>query len=289
LVTAPIRVHGQLLGTLTVTRDTADRPYTDDDRRLVEDLADRAGLAFQSAASFRDAREAVSVRDEFLSIAGHELRTPLTALQLQLQNVERRARSSPLPPWFGEKLQKATAATRRLSHLVNQLLDVSRIVSGRLSLDEPDGVVDLAELSREAAARAADEAAHSGCRLIVDAPEPVRGRWDALRIEQVLANLIANATKYGRGQPVEIGVYATEGMARIEVRDHGIGIAAEDQARIFEEFQQARGQTPGKVEGTGLGLSLARRFIEMHGGRIWVESEVGKGSTFTFALPVEAK
>ena len=228
-------------------------------------------------------REAIRLRDEFLSIASHELRTPLTPLRLQLQSTLKcldngAAEAADLRP----RLELALRQTVRLGTLVSDLLEVSRITSGRLTLQREE--MDLAESAREVAERHEPEARNAGTSVSVEA-QPIVGRWDRLRIEQVIANLLVNAIKYGGGTPVHLAVVvAVDGAARLTVRDEGIGISTEDQERIFDRFERA--VSARSYGGMGLGLYIAQQIVDAHGGRIHVHSARGKGSTFTVDLPV---
>lgn len=237
----------------------------------------------------RDRREtlealqrAVAARDQFLSIASHELKTPLTSLQLQLQSLLRLVGGDPpADERVAQKVKTATRSAERLGELVNRLLEVSRLTTGKLEL-APEAL-DLAELAREVAARFAEPLAEGGIVLSVQAPAPVRGRWDRGRVETIAASMISNAIKYGGGKPIDLGVEARGQLARLWVRDRGIGIAPEDQARIFERFERAVPEH--HYGGFGVGLWVARLVAEAHGGRIGVESRPGQGSTFSLELP----
>ena len=230
----------------------------------------------------RELAQAVRARDSFISMASHELRTPLNALRLQLAVLRRHPRAEePEPP--GEWSQLLERQVFRLTRLVNSLLDVSRIAAGRLAL-EPEDDVDLAAVVREVAEQFDGELRRACCPLSLRAESSVLGRWDELRLDGVVANLLSNGIKYGAGKPIEILVEGDGDTARLLVRDHGIGIAPEDQARIFERFE--RGVSGQHVGGLGLGLWIARAFVEALGGRIRVESRVGEGSTFTVELPM---
>jgi signal transduction histidine kinase/PAS domain-containing protein len=283
-IVVPLVAGGRGFGMLTLVASESGRRYGPADLAIVEELAHRAALAVENARLFADARDAVRVREEFLSIAGHELKTPLTALKLQLEGLSRLAQRS------GDVDRKAVLSrlegtlrqSERLEKLVNQLLDVSRIAAGRLTLDREE--VDLASVARDVWMRFAEEAARSGSTLALDAGGPLLGWWDRLRLDQVVTNLVSNAVKYGRGLPIEMCARADGGdTVLLEVRDHGIGIPPENQARIFGRFERA---VPERhYGGFGLGLWIARQLIDAHGGSIAVESAPGQGSRFTVRLP----
>jgi len=247
-------------------------------KQAIEDLeCARATLAEVN----RDLAQAVHVRDSFISMASHELRTPLNTLRLQLGLMRRQPRTEPSAP-RGEWLKILENQVFRLTRLINSLLDVSRIAAGRLAI-EPEADVDLAAVVREVAEQFDTELRRAGCALSLRADAPVLGRWDQTRLDGVVTNLLSNGIKYGSGKPIEIVVEGDDETARLRVQDHGIGIAPEDQARIFERFE--RGVSERHVGGLGLGLWIAREFVEALGGRIRVESRVGEGSTFTVELP----
>jgi PAS domain S-box-containing protein len=280
----PLVVRGQTIGALSFV--SSRHGYDAQDLALAQELARRAALAIDNARLYREARNAIRLREEFLSIASHELRTPITALQLQVQGLRGALARSPdgLPP---ERLRRGLELLdrqmKRQMQLVNDLLDVSRLGEGRLVLrPEP---LDLVALAREVADRFEPELARTGSRLTLHAPAPVPGTWDRLRLEQVLTNLISNAVKYGQGNPIEFTVEAQTGRTRILVRDAGIGIAPEHLERVFGRFERAVSER--HYGGFGLGLWIARRIIESMGGRITVASEPGVGSTFSVELPSE--
>jgi len=230
----------------------------------------------------QDAREAVRVRDEFMSIASHELKTPLTALGLQVQSLQRK--TATLPEDVRKRVEAIVRHLVRLDHLIGNLLDVSRIASGRLTLERSE--VDLAALTREVAARFEDEAARAGGTLEVEADEETVGEWDSFRIEQVVTNLISNALKYGRGKSILLKVTGDANRARLLVRDQGIGIATEDVERIFGRYERAvSGRHYG---GLGLGLYITNQIVAAHGGVIRVDSVPGVGASFTVDLPRRA-
>jgi signal transduction histidine kinase len=252
-----------------------------------EALREREQLLDQVESLVVSLQEAIEARDEFLSVASHELKTPLTALQLLVEGLLRAgARGSlQLSPALGEKLVAIGRQGRRLSLLVNDLLDVSRIRAGRMDLKlEP---VDLAQVAREAAERFGPEAAQGGCELRVSDEGPVVGPWDRLRLEQVAGNLLSNAIKYGAGRPVELRVRRDGRWGLLSVADRGIGVALQEQERIFDRFERA---VPARhFGGLGLGLWIAREIVTRLGGSIWVESQPDQGATFTVRLPLAEK
>jgi two-component system, chemotaxis family, sensor kinase Cph1 len=241
-----------------------------------------ATVILQKAAEIfelnNELRLALQSRDEFLSMASHELKTPTTTLRLQLEVLRRWAERGRLTP--DKVLSSVARADRqvdRLELLIGQLLDVSRISAGRLELERSP--VDLAELAREVIERFGE----SGVEFRVDARGDVTGDWDRFRIDQVLTNLGSNAVKYGDGKPVEFVLRDVGRSVRCAVRDRGIGISPEAQARLFERFERA--VSPKNYTGFGLGLWITRQIVERHGGRIEVQSAPGEGSTFVFELP----
>ncbi len=231
------------------------------------------------------AEEALRQRDEFLSVAAHELRTPITALRLRLQSLEqalRRGMGGPAEE-VAEKIRRSMRNTTRLAVLVERLLDVSRIVGGRLTLNRES--VDLAEAVQDVLEDVKEQATIAGSELKLELKARPKAEVDLLRIEQVLTNLIGNAIKYGAGKPVEVTVDEREGAGVIVVRDQGIGIAAEDLERIFNRFERVA--PINRYAGLGLGLYIARRVMDAHGGTITVNSEPGVGATFEVSLPLK--
>ncbi|MFY0572115.1 ATP-binding protein [Archangium lansingense] len=283
-VCVPLLSRGRILGALTLVYAEEARVYDERDVRLAEDLARRAAISVDNARLFREAKEAVQVRDEFLSIASHELKTPLTPLRLKLHSMRRSARSSEGAmdaETLRAHLDVAERQVARLSRLIDSLLDVSRIGAGKLELDWED--VDLAEVVREVVGRFEPQASKAGCAVTVRAPGPVIGRWDRLRLEQVVTNLLSNALKYGAGKPVELSVSTEAGHALLLVRDQGIGIESGNLSRIFERFERAVSER--HYGGLGLGLYITRTIVQALGGTIEARSTPGEGSTFIVTLP----
>jgi signal transduction histidine kinase len=228
-------------------------------------------------------QEAVRVRDEFLSIASHELRTPLASLKMQLHMLQRSLHPTPtIPPQrIGEKLGVSLRQTERLTMLVNNLLDVSRITSGKMELrPEP---VDLSKLISQVAERFQGGLQKYGAPLDLQLEPGLSGAWDPFRLDQVITNLLGNALKYGVGRPIAIRTMSRGPEALIEVEDHGIGIAPDDRERIFERFERASSEAGG----LGLGLYITRQIVEAHGGTVTVADGNGQGTIFRVLLPLQ--
>jgi PAS domain S-box-containing protein len=282
----PLVARGATFGAMTYISAEPGRKYGPDDLSTAEELARRAAGAIENARLYRDAQEAVRIRDEFMSIASHELKTPLTSLQLQVQHMLRLARRAPrdaLPPALGEKLELVARQANRLSKLVEELLEISRLNAGKMALELEE--VDLSALVREIVARFGEDIARSGCTVTLDADDGVSGRWDPSRLDQIVTNLVSNALKFGRGGPIEIRVKGDGERAHLVVTDHGIGIAPADQARIFERFERLVSHR--QYGGFGVGLWITRKSVQAMNGTIDVESRVGEGTTFTVLLPCE--
>jgi PAS domain S-box-containing protein len=288
LMCVPLAARGRVIGAITLASSESGRRFGPEDLAFAQDLAGRASAAIENARLYRDAREAVRARDEFLSIASHELKTPLTTLQLQIQGLARRARAGRDQPGLeaiAPRLSTAERQVERLTGLINNLLDISRITAGRLDLDLE--AVDLSAVAREVGSRFREELARVGSAFEIDDDGPCVGQWDRMRIEQIVTNLLSNAVKYGAGNPIRLGVSGDKETAVLTIRDEGIGIPPEHQARIFERFERA--VSDRNYGGLGLGLWIVRQIVDALGGAIEVESQPGKGSLFTVRLPRAAR
>jgi PAS domain S-box-containing protein len=282
----PLKARGDTVGAITFVSVRPDRNYGPVDLGLAEELARRAGLAMDNARLFREAQEALQARDEFLSMASHDLRSPLTSLRLQLQAVRKDLQPGRDAQRSTEKLTSRVESmerqTERMLHMMDALLDITQMTAGRLELKRRK--LDLVELVRGAVATLDEELRQSGVQVRVHADGPVEGSWDGLRLEQIVDNLLSNAMKYGKGQPVDLTVFSDGTTATLVVRDQGVGIAPEDQARLFERFERVR--LNRNVTGYGVGLWIVRRVVEAHRGTISVESCLGEGSSFIVRLPL---
>ena len=264
------------------------------DRVFVAALARQLALAVTRAQYVADeqrarsvAESAVAAREDFLSVAAHELRTPLTTLSLHTDGLAREAVFADVPAQSrpAMRLGAMRRQVQRLSRLVDVLLDVSRATVR--AEDFVRESVDLVAIAREVADSLAAEAAAARSVLRLAAERAVVGQWDRLRIEQVVTNLMGNAIKFGAGGEIEVSVASDGDDAVLQVRDHGIGIPADAQARVFERFERA--VSSQHYVGLGLGLWIVRAIVEAHGGTIAVDSTAGEGSTFVVRLPLRAK
>ena len=279
----PLVARGQTFGAISFGSSAPGRRYGSEDLELAQEVARRASLAIDNARLHRKTQEAIQARDEFLSVASHELNTPLTSLTLTLESMDRSLQADrPFDPQSMRRLvERALRQGVRLTRLNNDLLDVSRIHGGRLPLVLED--VDLGALVRDVVEHFKPVLAQAHCSASIREERRVVGRWDRFRVEQSLTNLLANAIKFGAGKPIEISVGEEAGIARLAVRDHGIGVDPAQQGRIFERFERA--VSDRHYGGLGLGLYISRMIAEAHGGSIQVESHPGAGATFTIELP----
>lgn len=277
----PLRARGRAVGVIAFV--SADVRRYEDPRlgALAEDMAQRAALSIDNSLLYRKAQEAIRARDEFLVVASHELRTPCTSLRLAVELLRRAGAT--LPAHKVEAMLDVTdRESKHLAMLVDRLLDVSRMAVAEFELALE--LVDLAAVTREVVIGLARDLEPSGSAVVVEADNPVVGRWDRARIRQVVTNLLENAVRYGHGRPVRVRVAAVDQLARLEVTDQGIGIAPEQQVRIFDRFERA--VSTRYYGGLGLGLYIVWRVVDALGGTIRVTSELDVGSTFTVDLPL---
>jgi signal transduction histidine kinase len=273
------------------------------ERRVAQRTAALAGAIEEAQAARAVAEAASATKSQFLSNVSHELRTPLTSVIGFTKLVRKRLEEAifPVVPaaavtadpkleramrQVGENLGIMVAEGERLTALINDVLDLAKIEAGRL--EWRDGPIDVGEVVARATAATAALFDQTGLELVVDVDAGLPAtRGDSDRLIQVVINLLSNAVKFTpEGGRIEVRAAQADGAVEISVSDTGIGIAPGDQEVIFEEFRQVGSDYSRKREGTGLGLTLARKFVELHGGRIWVKSAIGQGSTFTVTLPL---
>ncbi|WP_434427068.1 AAA family ATPase [Nannocystis pusilla] len=282
-IVAPLPAGSRIIGAITLGSRRPEFRYTTADLELLVELSRRAAMAIDNARLYRQTQAALRLRDEFLSVASHELRTPMTSLTLALQTIVKRTPSGkPLDPQVTSKLlDLAIRQSGRMNRLIGDLLDVSRIETWQLALSLAE--VELSGLVREVVARFQPDLARAGSSATIEAPAPVVGRWDRSRLEQVVSNILSNAAKFGAGAPIEIAVVRAGDVARLTIRDHGLGIDPDRLPRIFDRFE--RGVSAQNYGGLGLGLYIARRIVEGHCGTIRATSTPGEGTTFIVELP----
>ncbi len=279
------------VGVLVVTRSTV-RPFSPKEIELVETFANQAVIAIENVRLFdeiqdksRQLAEASQHKSQFLASMSHELRTPLNAILGYTELMADGVYGDP-PEKMNTVLKRVESNGRHLLGLINAVLDLSKIEAGQLSLDLADySLQNVAQTVYNAVEPlAADKKLTFKADIQPDMPS---GRGDERRLTQVLLNLVGNAIKFTDSGEVVIKAGASNGDFHLSVRDTGPGISAFDQAKLFQEFQQADNPKTRKKDGTGLGLAISRRIVEMHGGRIWIESQVGQGSIFLVTLPVQ--
>jgi len=284
-LSAPISTNTRQIGELIVLAPRSPL-FANSDLELIELFANQAAVIFESkalidqSAEVRAREEAARLKEDFLSSAAHDLKTPLTGIVTQAQVLQRRAQRDPSAPADRVGLDRLLEQSHRLKDLVLKLLDVSRLEHGSLIGERVHE--DLGELVQHLAAQ---ERARWK-RVNIVAEPSVTALVDTPRFEQVITNLVENALKYSSPpSPVRVEIRHEGDDARVSVHDQGIGIPIEDQAFVFERFHRARNVDDRRFAGMGLGLYIARGIVEQHGGRMWVESSAGHGSTFHVSLP----
>jgi signal transduction histidine kinase len=283
-VLARIQHHGRLLGGMALVEAGHTHLARSRAMAFAEDLAHHCALALENAHLLRQFQSAIHVRDEFITVAAHELRTPLTALKLQLQTLQRPLRQGAPCESLLTRFQAVSRQVRRLGRLVESLLDVGRLNTGRLPLEREPVVLD--ELVHDVVEHFAEELGRAGCQVSLSLQPHVTGEWDRARLEEALSHLLGNAVKFGAGRPIGLRVEQRGGTARLIVEDHGIGVSPEALERIFGRFERA---VPSQeYGGLGLGLFLTRQIVEAHGGSIHVTSQPGEGATFVLELPASS-
>jgi signal transduction histidine kinase len=290
ILAVPMVHQGRLIGCLGVTRNHPGG-FPDITVDLLRTFATQSALAIQNARLFyevedksRQLERASQHKSEFLANMSHELRTPLNAIIGYSELLEEEAGDLDGGQLVPDLQKIATAAKHQLS-LINDILDLSKVEAGRMELEVAD--FDLPAAIENALTLVHERATRRGITLGSTIDRSVGSiRADERKVKQVLLNLLSNALKFTPvGGRIDVGATVHEELVEVSVADTGVGIAPEDQEKVFEEFQQV-GTAARKVEGTGLGLTLCRKFVELHGGRIGVKSQPGHGSTFTFTLPV---
>jgi PAS domain S-box-containing protein len=277
----PFIIHGKVVGAIALLSSKSSRIYKSADLRLAKELAYRATLSIENARLYREAQRAIKTREEVLAIVSHDLKNPLVAVELVAQLLPRLNQSDlQLLPEYANRIRRST---HQMQKLIGDLLDFAKIQAGTFSIEKVvekpievilpmvESVKTLAEAKRQ--------------RLVVEVPAGLpEVSCDTYRISQVLSNLLGNAIKFTpEGGTVQISATAESDEILVSVSDTGPGILPEHLSNIFDQFWQAQGT---KQLGSGLGLSIAKGIVEAHGAKIWVESQIGKGSCFSFTIPL---
>jgi signal transduction histidine kinase len=302
----PIFAGGDAIGVISVQATEEAGRYTEADQRLLATIASAVGVAIYNARLFEDARQARAAaetadaaKSSFLSTVSHELRTPLTSVLGFAKIIRRRLeeRIFPLVPGDDPKIQQTkrqvidnldvvVSEGQRLTLLIDDVLDLAKIEAGKFTWNM--AYLPVAEVLDRAAAATSSLFEAKNLKLVKNI-EPILPTiyGDRDRLIQVVINLISNAVKFTDAGSITCAAVLHDGEIVVSVTDSGIGIKPEDQPKVFEKFKQVGDTLTDKPKGTGLGLPICKEIVEHHGGRIWVESEIGKGSKFSFSLPVE--
>jgi PAS domain S-box-containing protein len=279
----PLGSCGKILGAMTLAYAESRRRYTLPDLRMAEELARRAGIAVEAARLYGESRRAVQARERLMAIVSHDLRNSLATVLLNASAIIDAPGSAGLDPAASDQLKWIARSAEQMNRLISDLLDVSAIELGRLSLDPAPCSVE--KLLTDALLMFRPLAADKQIRILVDAPTGIPDIIvDSERLLQVLGNLVGNSIKFSPpGSRVRLVARSTDSdEIRLCVADEGPGIPEEAIPAIFEMYRQ---RSPGRRAGAGLGLGIARAIVEAHGGRIWVDSDVGAGASFSFTVP----
>ncbi len=284
-ISVPLQIRGKIIGSINIFNPPHARFFDDADLALAQELARYAGIAIDNASLFKDTKNAIQLRDDFISVASHELRTPITSLLLQIEvlksivsELDQDIDSTLLMRKF---LGNTNSQLKRLTRLVDDMLDISRINNKKLSMNIK--MVNLNELLKEVLERFDDQLKSYGVRATIIGPTDVIYPCDRERMDQVITNFITNAIKYGNRKPIELRLEDRPSAIFLHIEDKGKGIALQDQERIFNQFERI---APAEdINGLGLGLYINNHIIREHGGKITVMSEPNQGSVFTVELP----
>jgi signal transduction histidine kinase len=283
--------EGQAVGTINLTRRTPG-PFTDKQITILKTFADQAVIAIENVRLFNEIQEksrqleiANRHKSEFLANMSHELRTPLNAV-IGFSEVLQQGMVGALNEKQGEYINYIHTSGSHLLSLINDILDLSKVEAGRMELDL--AMFNVTAAIGNALTLVKERATRHGLTLESDIDVGIGDiQADERKFKQILLNLLSNAVKFTpEGGQVTVAARPVDDAVEVSVTDTGIGIAAQDCDAVFEEFRQVGDNTERKAEGTGLGLALTRKFIELHGGKIWLTSTLGKGSTFAFTLPI---
>lgn len=284
-ISVPLQIRGKIIGSINIFNPPHANFFDEADLVLAQELARYAGIAIDNASLFKDTKNAIQLRDDFISVASHELRTPITSLILQIEVLK--SIVSDLDPNIDSTLVmrkflgNTNSQLKRLTRLVDDMLDISRINNRKLSMNIK--MVNLNELLKEVMERFDDQLKSYGVRATIIDPAEVIYPCDRERMDQVITNFITNAIKYGNRKPIALRLEDGPSSIYLHVEDKGKGIASQDLERIFNQFERIA--PVEDVNGLGLGLYINNHIIREHGGKITVMSEPNQGSVFTVELP----
>jgi PAS domain S-box-containing protein len=282
IIVVPLVARGKLLGTVTLSSSASSGSYDRDDLRVAEELARRAALSIENARLYSAAQRATQARDELMGVVAHDLRNPLGVILMQAAMLRQRDSSE----GRSQPAQVIERAATRMRRLIQDLLDVARLEAGHLTI-EPTSVPP-GQVLRDSVDAQKTLAASASLDLRLEALPDLPDVWaDRDRLLQVFENLVSNAVKFSRpGGRITVGAASGDGHVLFRVADTGAGIAPEDLPHVFERFWQGQ---RARRHGAGLGLPIVQGIVEAHGGRVWAESQSGRGSTFFFTIPVVAR
>lgn len=285
LLYAPLEVGDRVVGALGVGNRVSNRPFTGRDRQLLLALADYAAIAVENARLYEEVRRADQAKSEFVSFVAHELGTPMTSIRCHTDLLVKGA-FDPLTPQQEKSIHTIRSNAIRMQILVSDLQDVSRIETGQMWLEVKP--TDLADTLEDALQATRGQIEARSQHLTLEVPEGLPlVHADPARLTQILINLLSNAYKYtSDGGHIRVRAWPQDGYVYCAVSDSGIGISAEDQMRLFTKFFRAENPAVQETPGTGLGLCIVKSLVELQGGEIEVESQLGKGTTFTFTVPI---
>jgi signal transduction histidine kinase len=279
LIAAPLIVRGHLTGGMLFA--TTTRSLNQSDLQFAERYVSRISVLLENARLYQKAQDAIRARDDFLTLAAHELRTPITSLRLSAQTIAQKA--SGMSPGMVALSDTILRQSARLERMADRLLDTCEIGAGRPSIERSE--TDLGEILDDVVQAFRGTATRAGSELLVSVRGRVVGCWDPIRLEQIVANLVDNSIKFGKGKPIHIDLESTDDTARLSIRDEGLGISDDDKPHVFDQYW--RGEDARHFGGLGLGLYVVRELARAHGGDVSLESGPAGGSTFLLELPLE--
>lgn len=276
LIVVPMTIRAHVIGTIKLAMSSDDLMFDELGHETALELAKRAGFAIENSQLYRQLQEAIRLRDEFISLASHELKTPITSMKLQFQMFEKDPDASKI----SKVVQTSNKQLNRINRLVDDILDISRLSTGKLSMHFEK--CNLNTIVQDVIRQLSLEYENVRKNLELKVSGNIDAVCDQLRIEQVISNLVTNASRYGEGKPIEVALSEKDGVISIKVSDQGPGISRDDQERVFGKFERA---SSINISGLGLGLYISRNIMDQHHGTLKLESSNGHGAVFTASFP----